>query len=104
MSASSEHIASAHRLTNKVQRRQLLKRLRKLLDIGFISSVYPDKLLTFLIDDDLSVELYNAARFFWEGEGFSENPITKDPQVMQNLVRKCQARLLCKYEGARRGL
>lgn len=96
------HVIERSQITKKIGDQQLLKRLRSLVDKGFILSLYGKRLLTFMVDKNSAWLAFKDAREFWLDHGVPEGSnegvmnTTKDVNV-DDLLSRCQKMLLGKY-------
>ena len=63
-SCSSEHRISRERITQKIGKQQLMKRINALVDNGHVASSYKDR-LTFYIPGKQAKEAFEEARNWW---------------------------------------
>lgn len=107
------HVMRREKITDKIGRKQLLHRIRKLVNDGKLRLAYdPSILLTFIIDGESTKNAFNDSRKFWIDYGvpYGYHEL-KDGRTYANttkiidfdeLLPQCEKMLLDKYGDRRK--
>lgn len=98
----SIHICEREKITNKIKKPQLLKRIKDLLNKNRIVCTHPSDRsypLTFTLDDPRLLDAFYFSRNFWIEHGVDEKPVTVDK--FESLCDELRALLLEKFAGVK---